>query len=74
MITSTTTNPSAWRRDGGASEPGSPRLDDIVEVSLLIPSRWADDLMELSRERGQSVGQLIRSMIGRALEDETPGR
>lgn len=74
MTTSTTIHSSAWRRDGGASELGNPRLDDIVEVSLLIPSRWADDLMELSRKRGQTVGQLIRSMIGQALEHEATGR
>lgn len=69
MSTSTTKNPSAWRRDDVASEPGNPRRDDIVEVSLLLPSQWAGDLMELSRERGQSVGQILRSMIGRALDE-----
>ncbi len=74
MTTSTTIHPSAWRRDGGAAERGSPRLDDIVELSLLIPSQWANDLMELSQQRGQSVGQLLRSMIGRALENEATGR
>jgi hypothetical protein len=28
--------------------------------------------MELSRERGQSVGQILRSMIGQALHDAGP--
>ncbi len=74
MTPSTTIPPSAWRRDRGASELGSPRLDDIVELSLLIPSQWANDLMELSQERGQSVGQLLRAMIGRALENEATER
>ena len=47
--------------------------DDIVEINLLLPSQWASDLIELSRERGQSVGQILRSMIGQALHDAGPG-
>lgn len=65
--------PAAPRYDGAASKAGNPRHDDIVEINLLLPSQWARDLMELSRERGQSVGQILRSMIGRALHDAGPG-
>ena len=61
--------PSALRHDAVASNLGSARPDDIVEVSLLLPSQWANELIELSRERRQSVGQIIRSMIGHALHD-----
>lgn len=66
-------DPRAGGCDASASKPGSPRHDDIVEVSLLLPSQWACDLMELSRERGQSVGQILRSMIGQALVEAGPG-
>jgi hypothetical protein len=62
----------APRYDTLASNSGNRRHDDIVEISLLLPSQWASDLMELSRERGQSVGQILRSMIGQALHDAGP--
>jgi hypothetical protein len=68
-----TTISQAPRYDAAASKAGNPRHDDIVEINLLLPSEWACDLMELSRERGQSVGQILRSMIGQALHDATPG-
>ena len=55
--------------------------DEVVEINLLLPSQWANDLIELSRERRQSVGQILRSMIGHALHDggehvwlEVPGK
>jgi hypothetical protein len=69
MSTFISTDASARRLDTFASKPSSQRNDDIVEVSLLLPSQWANDLMELSRERGESVGQILRSMIGQALHD-----
>jgi hypothetical protein len=59
--------------DGAASKAGNSRQDDIVEINLLLPSQWACDLIELSRERGQSVGQILRAMIGQALHDTAPG-
>jgi hypothetical protein len=68
-----TTTPQAPIYDAAASKAGSPRHDDIVEINLLLPSQWACDLMELSRERGESVGQILRSMIGQALHDAGPG-
>jgi hypothetical protein len=55
-----------------ASNLGGPADNEVVEINLLLPARWALDLMELSRERGQSVGQILRSMIGQALQDADP--
>ncbi|HZW31839.1 MAG TPA: hypothetical protein VFF52_14095 [Isosphaeraceae bacterium] len=52
-----------------ASNPGGAADNDVVEISLLLPARWAQDLMTLSRERGQSIGQILRGMIGQALHD-----
>lgn len=69
MSTIATSSTSASRHDAVASIMSNGRPDDIVEVSLLLPSQWANELIELSRERRQSVGQIIRSMIGHALHD-----
>jgi hypothetical protein len=52
-----------------ACDPGGPADNDVVEISLLLPARWAQDLMTLSRERGRSVGQILRGMIGQALHN-----
>ena len=48
---------------------GNRAVDGVVEINLLLPTQWADDLMALSRERRQSVGEILRSMIGHALHD-----
>ena len=41
--------------------------DDVVEIGLLLPANWAVALIELSKKREESVGQLIRTCIGREL-------
>jgi hypothetical protein len=43
--------------------------DEVVEISLLLPAAWTDALIELSGKRDQTVGQILRSLIGRALCD-----
>jgi len=43
---------------------------EVVEIGLLLPASWADALLEMSKRRRQSVGQLLRSMIDRALVDD----
>ena len=43
---------------------------DVVEIGLLLPSAWADALLEISKRRRESVGQIIRSMIDRGLVDD----
>ncbi len=73
MSMSATSPLSASMCNTAASKAGSSRHDDIVEINLLLPSQWASDLIELSRERGQSVGQILRSMIGQALQEAAPG-
>jgi hypothetical protein len=47
-----------------------PPPDDVVEIGLLLPKNWAKALIELSKRRQQSVGQILRHLIGRALTDE----
>jgi hypothetical protein len=44
--------------------------EDVVEIGLLLPKNWADALIELSKRRHQSVGQILRRLIDRALTDE----
>ena len=49
----------------GIATPG-----DVVEIGLLLPASWADALLEMSRRRRQSVGQILRGLIDRALVDD----
>lgn len=49
---------------------GSPSQGDVVEISLLLPTAWADALLEMSRRKRQSVGQIVRGMIDRGLVDD----
>ncbi len=41
--------------------------DEVIEVALLLPSTRLEALMDLSKNRGQSVGQILRSLIEREL-------
>ena len=41
--------------------------DEVIEVALLLPSTRLEALMDLSKNRGQSVGQSLRSLIEREL-------
>lgn len=50
----------------GLVEPAA----DIVELSLLLPKTRAEALIDLSRRRHESVGQILRSLIERALQAE----
>ena len=49
----------------GMAPPGP-----LVEVGLLLPSAWAEALLEISERRQQTVGQVLRGFIDRALLDE----
>jgi hypothetical protein len=41
--------------------------DDVVEIGLLLPAHRAEALLALSRQRHQSVGQLLRGLIDQAI-------
>lgn len=43
---------------------------DVVEIGLLLPANRANALVELSKRRQQSVAQILRGLIDRALVDE----
>ncbi len=46
----------------------------VVEIGLLLPSNRAAALMNLARNRQESVGQVLRKLIERELTDALPGR
>lgn len=56
--------------DTSAQTAGSAGPEDVVEIGLLLPVSWADALLALSKRRGQSVGQVLRTMIDRGLMDD----
>jgi hypothetical protein len=55
----------------GASMPPKlgPMMDDYVEIGLLLPKNRAAALMELARDRRETIGQILRKMVDRALTD-----
>jgi hypothetical protein len=55
--------------DSAAAFSGNSTLNDVVEVGLLLPTDWMADLVVLARKRQQSVGELLRNCIGRALTE-----
>ena len=42
----------------------------LIAVGLLPPATWADALLEISKRRRQSVGQILRTMIDRGIMDD----
>ena len=55
---------------GEAVSFGKNGRDEVVELGLLLPVSRAEALVDLSRKRHQSVGQILRSLIEQALADE----
>jgi hypothetical protein len=59
----------ASKQGTSASPFGTGANEGIVEVSLLLPVGQVEALLDLSRQRRQSVGQILRGLIGRALTE-----
>ena len=53
-----------------AKKLGRASTGEVVEIGLLLPASWADALLEMSKRRRQSVGQILRGMIDRELLDD----
>lgn len=47
---------------------------EVVEIGLLLPSSWADELIEMSKHRGQSVAQILRGLIGKEISADRAER
>jgi hypothetical protein len=52
-----------------ANRIGTGESKGFVEIALLVPANRMDALLDLSVQRQQSVGQLLRQLIDRALAD-----
>jgi hypothetical protein len=50
---------------------GTTGSGEVVEIGLLLPASWANTLLEMSKRRRQSVAQLLRGIIDRALVEES---
>lgn len=50
--------------------PGMSADQAVVEISLLLPANRLEALVALSRLKRQSVAQLLRGLIDRALAEE----
>ncbi|MDR3637476.1 MAG: hypothetical protein P4L84_26970 [Isosphaeraceae bacterium] len=55
-----------------APKTGTSPYGDVVEIGLLLPAARVEALVKLSRERHQTVAQLLRSLIDNALADQEP--
>jgi hypothetical protein len=45
-------------------------LDEFVEIGLLLPRNRAAALLQLARDRHETVGQILRQLVDRALAQE----
>jgi hypothetical protein len=67
-MTATSVPTAAVTEIGNGALPDQ-SFNDVVEIGLLMPMNWANTLIELSKERHQSVAQILRAIIGSALQD-----
>ena len=52
-----------------ASGTSKTSTTDVVEIGLLLPTSRVNALIELSKRKQQSIGQILRGLIDRALVD-----
>jgi hypothetical protein len=45
-------------------------MDEFVEIGLLLPKNRATALLELARDRRETVGQILRKIVDRALIEQ----
>jgi hypothetical protein len=60
---------SASFDDGPADLPGTAEVPQVVEVGLLLPANWAAALIQLSKERGETVAQILRASVAKTLSE-----
>lgn len=53
-----------------ASKAGNLPCGDVVEIGLLLSANRANALLELSKRRRESIAQILRGLIDRALSDD----
>ena len=52
-----------------AAQSSRSSTPDVIEIGLLLPTSRVNALIELSKKKHQSVGQILRGLIDRALLD-----
>ncbi|MFO0960344.1 MAG: hypothetical protein U0800_23395 [Isosphaeraceae bacterium] len=62
--------PAAASMSNPVSSFGLTANDDVVEIGLLLPVAKVRALMELARRRRQPVAEILRTLIGQALDQE----
>jgi hypothetical protein len=50
-----------------AAQSGRSSTADVIEIGLLLPTSRVNALIELSKKKRQSVGQILRGLIDREL-------
>lgn len=58
----------------GNVPPGPIMPEGMVEIGLLLPTKRAEALLKLAKERRESVGQILRRMIERGLNEMQEGQ
>jgi len=53
--------------DANKTRTASRISDEVVEIGLFLPAHRAEALIALSRQRRQSVGQILRGLIDQAI-------
>jgi hypothetical protein len=61
--------PPFYCSEAGNSRTGAGVSDEVVEIGLLLPAHRAEALLALSRQRRQSVGQILRGLIDQAISN-----
>lgn len=61
---------TASKMSRDARFPGMDAENEVIEVPLLLTTQRAEALVALSRQRHQSVGQILRNLIDRELAEE----
>jgi hypothetical protein len=56
-------------QSNSASQTSKSTAPEVVEIGLLLPASRVHALIELSKKKQQSVGQILRSLIDHALVD-----
>jgi hypothetical protein len=69
MLKVESSHASASMVDSPALPVSSVGLPQVVEVGLLLPANWATALIELSKQRGESVAQILRASIAQTLRE-----
>ena len=61
--------PTFLERTPSTDPLGAPTQADVIELSLLLPGCQLEALENAARDRGLTIGQMIRRLIGAFLHE-----